>query len=101
MLDQNVTAAYLAKNGWDTQPLFAGSPALNGLSDDPFSCLPSDAELMILMNDGASIRTTAGSFMKEFDGRHAEVRVIFKKACVSLIYQPRVVKNFRQSARSS
>lgn len=94
MLVQHVSDAQLPVNltGWERPPLFAGSPYLNKVSDTPFCCLPDDAELLIVMDDNKSFCTTVSDVRDALEGKHQDVRAIYKRPNVALIRREVVKK---------
>lgn len=80
--------------GWEKKPLFVGSPVLNGLSENPFSCLVDCAQLLVIMDDNSILETTAGEFNESLDGKHQDVRAIYKRPTDPIINQPIVKKRF-------
>lgn len=80
--------------GWEKKPLFVGSPFLNGLSENPFSCLEDCAALLVIMDDNRILETTAGKFKESLDGKHQDVRAIYKRPTDPIINEPIVKKRF-------
>lgn len=86
MLVQSGSDAHsqVSLSGWERPPLFAGSPYLNKVSDTPFCCLPDDAELLIVMDDNTSFSSSVADIRSALEGKHQEVRAIYKRPTVAL-----------------
>lgn len=84
LVQHGIAHSQVNLNGWERPPLFAGSPYLNKVSDTPFCCLPDDAELLIVMDDNTSFCTTVRDVRSALDGKHQDVRAIYKRPEVAL-----------------